>query len=117
MRWKVSYRLQSGCWNCKNLFLYQEFDEEPIYYCNLDSHPRPECGSQLMRETFIKKSIDVRESTVMLLRWKEWSNGRQVSPYGKCDLWEICIKKPRLRKIKKETGFPMMGVVKNEQAR
>ena len=83
-----NYKVQDGCWNCKNVFRWQEHDDPDYFYCKIVRlEKRPSCGSVAMGEDFGYR-IDA-ESKKAWDAWNAWAQGREVHACGKCDKWEL----------------------------
>jgi hypothetical protein len=76
-----SYREQDGCPHCAHVFRYDEYDEEPIYFCHVDGSKRPRCGSGAMDES-------QPWNKMLSAAWCMWSTPRAVRSLGVCDLFE-----------------------------
>ncbi len=77
------YIVQNGCHNCKNCFVFSDWDSILEYYCNHDNN-RPKCGSVALGENFDWKRKDMDEYKA----WDKWSKKNQVSPCGICNKFE-----------------------------
>lgn len=109
-----SYVLTNGCHNCKKCFVLAEIDCETQFYCTHNAPTRPLCSSlasddeayssRIMNpDQWLKESGREDEKDDIALwshdyleykraitrpmhdAWYEWSKGRQVKPWGKCD--------------------------------
>lgn len=84
-RLPASYRARSGCHDCAYCFLYEEYDEGSTYYCVHGAPKRPPCLSVLMGE--FDEDAPYDEYHDQRRRWREWSAGREVRPWGWCEGW------------------------------
>ena len=99
----INYRAQSGCHNCRNVFVREEYEDPNSFYCELNAPPRPVCGSILMNENFPESPINwetttPEEASKLILKdpirwaagdaWDVWSLARQVHSWGICDSFE-----------------------------
>ena len=81
----MNYREQNGCHNCKHVFIYEEYEEESVYFCCHNALPRPLCMSLLMGETISgmgQEFVDAHWA------WEEWAKNRQVEPWGICEHYD-----------------------------
>jgi len=84
----TKYIEQTGCHNCKNCFVFREWDSILEYYCNINND-RPKCGSVGMNEKFDFKNTKFDEWDI----WSEWSKNNKVEPWGICNNFEKLNKK------------------------
>jgi len=80
-----SYKINDKtCKDCKNVFIFEEFDSENSYFCvAVDKSKRPSCGSVFMGE--YNPNVDqLKEYNNFLL----WSKDREVDINGCCDLFK-----------------------------
>jgi len=70
------YRKQSGCMDCKSVFLLSDYEEGIKLYCTDNAPPRPSCD---YRERFHDS----------LHKWEEWSKDREVTERGICNKWIV----------------------------
>jgi hypothetical protein len=92
-----NYCTQDGCHNCLNRFVLTDYDQEAEYYCTKNAPERPLCGNsderfperdnlELYEKTGNINDVTVTKEFIEAEKaWKEWSEGRQVQAYGKCD--------------------------------
>ena len=100
MKIDKSYKLRDGCHNCKYVAEIIEFDGENSYYCTYDAPPRPNSGSIAMKEYYdeydlpdnLTKEEEFKRYQEHCVRydialevWTEWSEGREVLPWGICN--------------------------------
>ncbi len=81
-------RYQDGCQNCGHVFLYEEYDESPRFYCTLGAAPRPPCGSVCMGENWLERGVEYKAKMRL---WDAWSEPRRIehalfAPI--CEKWE-----------------------------
>ncbi len=81
-----SYVEPHGCHNCGCVFDLQEYDEGSAWFCTHDAPPRPACLSVYMGE-YPDPDLDIHQYTAMWAAWQEWSEGREVRPWGCCRHW------------------------------
>lgn len=81
-----SYYEQDGCWNCQWSLRVYECDYQDDLYCRRGAPPRPLCGSFVLNEAFsyVSRAIEKERN----LEWREWADGREVSPCGMCEHWK-----------------------------
>lgn len=82
-----SYIIQSGCYNCANVFRMSEYDSPDTYFCHIDKSERPKCGSVSMRENWDHLSSEFYGDQWDL--WDAWAVDREVASWGICDNWEL----------------------------
>ena len=83
------YRLVNGCWNCQFVFRKEDYDEPYQYFCNKGCKTRPKCGSSCMDGedypfTISTKSKKYKQKMKMAKDWQDYSNEREVQPFGIC---------------------------------
>ena len=76
----INYREHDGCRNCQYVFVKHDFDGVGPYCCTLNAPPRPPCLSVAMGEC--------DRSDGGIDKWFTWQEGREVKPFGICDMWE-----------------------------
>lgn len=103
MKWKLSYgEVPDTCASCRHSFCKEEYDEERQYFCGNGAGPRPACGSVYMKESLFAR--DVKGSERMRLyreayeAWRAWKQDREVSPWGRCLLFDAKRSKDEKRK-------------------
>ena len=81
-----NYRCQDGCYNCKHVFVFKEYDQGYEYYCTYNAPERPLCMSVAMDEC---PNLDSSKKFEKLCRaWDKWSEGRRVNSVGICSYYE-----------------------------
>lgn len=86
----MNYKVQDGCWNCKNAFVYTEYDEGETCYCTKNKDKRPLCGSVAMGESYRKSLSDFGFNLhieKLINAWNEWSDKYIVRESGICEEW------------------------------
>lgn len=87
-----NYKVQNGCNNCGNCFVFQEYDCKDEFYCNIEDD-RPLSSSHLLDEGFSKgftygaKGNHIDEYMARVDKWNRWAGRYKVSPAGICDNW------------------------------
>lgn len=80
-----TYWEKDGGRNCRHVFIREEHDDGPQFFCALNAPPRPPCMSVYMGEAaYNDDTIDSRFAA-----WDAWSEPREVKAYGMCDQFEI----------------------------
>lgn len=103
------YRLQFGCWNCKYVFVFEEYEQGDILYCTYGAPKRPLCGSVALGEN----PFDFGDPIEIHKRWQEWSEGREVEPYGICLNWTSKLKEIE-DKLKEEAKILAMHILQSD---
>ena len=83
---KKNYRNQPSCVECVHVFMLEEYDTGPEYFCHSDGSVRPPCCSVRMGEWDSTESDDAEPSQYD--KWREWSEHRQVTERGICDFYQ-----------------------------
>lgn len=91
-----TYAEVPGCHNCKHCFVFYEYEDGNQYYCKKNAPRRPRCGSVAMGECPRIKFTDAGERALRKLKdkWHDWSQDREVMPWGCCDKHELDPNKP-----------------------
>lgn len=81
-----SYALLPGCHSCKHCFIRHEYEEQDEYYCTFKAPKRPKSGSVAMKEagTLSISAGGIRRGAKLVAKWRAWSAGRDVRPWGYC---------------------------------
>ena len=82
-----SYIKRDGCHNCKKVFVLREFESSDVLYCTYNAPPRPLSGSVALREL----SPTFHEANEAQEKFDEWSEGREVEPYGYCSHFDPMV--------------------------
>lgn len=87
---KQKYLIQSGCYNCKFCFVFDDYKTKREYYCNCNDD-RPLCGSSLLKEEFADISKILARNNEELTKyeqnkkaWEQWAAKNQVHMCGIC---------------------------------
>jgi len=81
---RTNLRPAACCANCKHVFVFEEYDDGPSYYCTRGAGKRPLCGSILMKE--YKNGFVSRKNAIYDFdKWAEWSLKNQTRASNICD--------------------------------
>jgi len=94
-----TYKINNGCWNCKKVFIYTNYEEDIIYYCTFDGKKRPLSDSFTLNESisnYLKKQkIYINTETYynkfhkLIQKWYKWADSHKVESYGICNNHKI----------------------------
>ena len=85
---KQMYFEQGGCHDCKHVFIKQDWDDIPEYYCTLKAPKRPPCMSVAMKECPGLEDYEGNSYGINEANWRKWSKDREVKAWGLCHGYE-----------------------------
>jgi hypothetical protein len=85
----AGYQCQDGCHNCESVFIWDEWDDPLICYCDFDGD-RPPCTSVFLKE-LNKLGIKIGDKRWRKAhdKWNKWEEKHRVESWGICHLFDL----------------------------
>ena len=87
---KDGYRRQNGCWNCKHVVYFHDYEGPPGIYCDADKNRPQHPYKEICKDNMFSEIPEEAHRA-----WDEYDRLATVTEMGICDTYDMAFEYPK----------------------